>query len=206
MLLEFLPTNTTFHSSLGPWIARRRSSKIAAKYSEIGGKSPILDWTCKQGEKLVELLNSKRPESAPHKFYVGFRYARPLLDEALDRMSRYGCFSRSIYLHSSPFTNTRSFFSDGVQHAIAFSQYPHYSCSTTGSSLNQLAQMIQQSCDKSPVRNIKWSLIDRWPLNEGLIDSISDLIQLEMSKLPSSSKAVILFSAHSLPMTVSGSH
>lgn len=63
--------------------------------------------------------------------------------------------------------------------------------------------MVQESPDNSPVRNIKWTLIDRWPLNEGLIDSISDLIQLEMAKLPASCKAVILFSAHSLPMEVS---
>ena len=27
---------------------------------------------------------------------------------------------------------------DGVEHAIAFSQYPQYSCSTTGSSLNAI--------------------------------------------------------------------
>lgn len=29
-----------------------------------------------------------------------------------------------------------SFFSDGVQHAVLFSQYPQYSCSTSGSSFN----------------------------------------------------------------------
>lgn len=77
------------HSSIGPWIARRRTPKVAAKYAEIGGRSPILEWTRKQGEKLIHLLNTKRPESAPHAFYVGFRYAEPLLDEALDQMCRY---------------------------------------------------------------------------------------------------------------------
>lgn len=79
---------TLQNSSLGPMIARRRSPKVAAKYSEIGGKSPILDWTRKQGEKLIQLLNSRRPQSAPHKFYVGFRYANPLLNEALDQMTK----------------------------------------------------------------------------------------------------------------------
>lgn len=63
--------------------------------------------------------------------------------------------------------------------------------------------MIQDSESNSPVRNIRWTLIDRWPLNEGLVESISDSIQVEMAKLPAdSSKAVILFSAHSLPLKV----
>lgn len=30
------------------------------------------------------------------------------------------------------------FFSDGVQHTVLFSQYPQYSCSTSGSSFNAI--------------------------------------------------------------------
>jgi ferrochelatase len=75
-------------SKLGPWIAKRRAPKVAAKYAEIGGASPILEWTRKQGQLVVDLLNENRKQTAPHKFYVGFRYAHPLLEEALDQISR----------------------------------------------------------------------------------------------------------------------
>ena len=78
----------TIDSILGPWIAKRRAPKVRAKYAEIGGGSPILDWTRKQGSALVHLLNERRPESAPHQYYVGFRYAQPLLESALDQMKR----------------------------------------------------------------------------------------------------------------------
>merc|ERR1712203_150649 len=40
----------------------------------------IFDWTDKQGELLCRRLDELNPESAPHKHYVGFRYARPLTE------------------------------------------------------------------------------------------------------------------------------
>lgn len=53
--------------------------------------------------------------------------------------------------------------------------------------------------------SLSWSLIDRWPLNSGLVDAFHDLVQRELDKLPVEvvNKTVILFSAHSLPMQVS---
>lgn len=33
------------YSTLGPYIARRRTSEVQKKYAEIGGGSPILKWT-----------------------------------------------------------------------------------------------------------------------------------------------------------------
>ena len=35
-------------SKLGPLIAKRRTPSIIEKYNEIGGGSPIFDWTTKQ--------------------------------------------------------------------------------------------------------------------------------------------------------------
>lgn len=75
-------------SKIGPWIAKKRTGKVAAKYAEIGGGSPILEWTRKQGQLLVQALDQQRKESAPHAYYVAFRYAQPLLEEALDQIMR----------------------------------------------------------------------------------------------------------------------
>ena len=38
---------------------------------------------------MVELLDKMSPSTAPHKFYVGFRYANPLTEDSLDQMERY---------------------------------------------------------------------------------------------------------------------
>ena len=128
-------------SLLAPYIARRRTPKIEKQYTAIGGGSPILKWTKRQGEEMCELLDELNPESAPHKPYVAFRYAQPLTETMLDEMRR-----------------------DGVKRAVAFSQYPQYSCSTTGSSLNEL--YIQSAKEGG----IEWSVIDRWPTHPGLVD------------------------------------
>ena len=77
-----------FHSQLAPRIAKRRTPKIQKQYQKIGGGSPIKMWTEKQGQGMVEILDKISPETAPHKFYIGFRYADPLTEDALDQMER----------------------------------------------------------------------------------------------------------------------
>lgn len=137
-----------FQKRLAPLIAARRTPKIKKQYEEIGGGSPILRWTKLQGAEMCKLLDEIHPETAPHKTYVAFRYARPLTEEALDEMA-----------------------ADGVQKAIAFTQYPQYSCSTTGSNLNELyKEIVKRKENGAPEGNIDWSVIDRWPTHEGLIE------------------------------------
>ncbi|CAG5120164.1 unnamed protein product [Candidula unifasciata] len=163
---------------LAPVIAKRRTPRIQAQYAKIGGGSPIKRWTTLQGEGMVQILDKISPESAPHKFYIGFRYANPLTEDTIERMVQ-----------------------DGVQHAIAFTQYPQYSCSTTGSSLNAIFRHYNQ---KGNPGNMVWSVIDRWPTHHGLVRAFADNIRSEIKKFPEEDQddVVILFSAHSLPMKV----
>ena len=60
-------------------------------------------WTKKQGEKMVKILDEQSPETAPHKFYVGFRYAAPMTENAINLIER-----------------------EKPEHMIAFTQYPQY--------------------------------------------------------------------------------
>ncbi len=142
-----------FQSYLAPLIAKRRTPKIEQQYTAIGGGSPILRWTRLQGSALCQLLDELNPESAPHKPYVAFRYAEPLTETCLEEMQR-----------------------DGVKRAIAFTQYPQYSCSTTGSSLNEMMKV--STSKKAGIKGgvgwggngeVEWSVIDRWPTHEGLV-------------------------------------
>ncbi|XP_049757803.1 ferrochelatase, mitochondrial isoform X2 [Elephas maximus indicus] len=90
---------------------------------------------------------------------------------------------------------------DGLERAIAFTQYPQYSCSTTGSSLNAIYRYYN-GVGKKPT--MKWSTIDRWPTHPLLIQCFADHILKELDHFPleKRSEVVILFSAHSLPMSV----
>ncbi|XP_033929545.1 ferrochelatase, mitochondrial-like isoform X1 [Melopsittacus undulatus] len=157
-------------------LSRLRSARVQQQYQRIGGGSPIRHWTEVQGEAVVELLDRMCPESAPHKYYIGFRYAHPLTEEAIGAMEQ-----------------------DGIERAIAFSQYPQYSCSTTGSSLNAIYRYYR---DNGIQPRMKWSIIDRWPTHPLLLQCFSDHIQKELEQFPLDTRddVVILFSAHSLPM------
>lgn len=50
---------------------------------------------------------------------------------------------------------------DGVERAVAFSQFPQWSCTTSGSSMNELWRQLREMGLEDRFR---WSLIDRWPL------------------------------------------
>ena len=132
---------------LAPIIASRRTPSIEKQYTEIGGGSPILRWTKTQGQGMCELLDEMNPETAPHKPYVAFRYAEPLTETCLEEMK-----------------------ADGVSRAVAFSQYPQYSCSTTGSSLNELYMQTKRKGGWGGTGEVAWSVLDRWPTQPGLVD------------------------------------
>lgn len=165
-------------SLLGPFIARMRTRRVQENYRAIGGGSPILHWTETQGRGMVEWLDRISPESAPHQFYVAFRYVAPFSEDALRHMH-----------------------ADGVERAIAFTQYPHFSCSTTGSSLNELWRAAHRLGLASAFR---WSVIDRWPTHPGFIAAMTRSVQAGLAQFTGAERAktLILFSAHSLPMDV----
>lgn len=141
---------------------------------------------------MCKILDATNPESAPHKPYVAFRYADPLTEEMYQRL-----------------------FDDGFGQgrggrAVAFTQYPQYSCSTTGSSLNELWKWRNRlegkrgSGEVDPTGSIKWSVIDRWPTHMGLVEAFAQNIRAQLENYPPERRdqVVLLFSAHSLPMSV----
>ncbi|KAF7641887.1 hypothetical protein LDENG_00269270 [Lucifuga dentata] len=90
---------------------------------------------------------------------------------------------------------------DGVERAVAFTQYPQYSCSTTGSSLNAIYRFYSNRGERP---KMPWSVIDRWPTHPLLVECFAEHISNELLKFPEDKRddVVILFSAHSLPMAV----
>jgi protoporphyrin/coproporphyrin ferrochelatase len=51
---------------------------------------------------------------------------------------------------------------------------------------------------------IQWSVIDRWPTHPGLVEAFAQNIEAQLNTYPEDKrdKVVLLFSAHSLPMSV----
>ncbi|HEX7040721.1 MAG TPA: ferrochelatase [Trueperaceae bacterium] len=163
---------------LGPFIARRRVRSVQANYRDIGGGSPILDWTTKQGRGMCERLDRISPQTAPHRFYVAFRYAKPKSEDALAQMK-----------------------ADGVTRAVAFTQYPQFSCATTGSSLNELWRAARRLGMEG---DFAWSVIDRWFAHPRFVEAMTETVRAGLAGFAPEDLAdvLIVFSAHSLPMSV----
>ncbi len=164
--------------TLGGFIARRRAPRVRKLYAAIGGGSPILRHTEAQGRGMVERLDRISPATAPHRFYVAFRYAPPFAEDALRAMR-----------------------ADGVGRAVAFSQYPQWSCTTTGSSLNELWRAGARLGLEDA---FEWSIIDRWPVHPGFVRAVAETVREGLAEFPAEARdrVLLLFSAHSLPLSV----
>jgi len=155
----------------------RRHKAVEQKYEEIGG-SPITKWHELQAERLQTKLDEENPQTAPHKVYVNFRYTPPFAEETLQQMK-----------------------ADGVERAVAFPTYPQWSCTTSGSSMNELWRKMDSLNMQS---DFKWSVIDRWYDNDLYHQTMLQKMRECMEKFSEDQRenVVILFSAHSLPMKV----
>jgi protoporphyrin/coproporphyrin ferrochelatase len=167
-----------FQNTLGSFIARRRTPKVQTKYAEIGGGSPILSWTQRQADGMVHWLDTLSPSTGPHKAYIAFRYAEPLTETALRHM-----------------------YADGVTRAVAFTQYPQWSCSTTGASVNELWREQKRLGLSSA---FDWTLIDRWHTHPAFINALADSVRAGLEQFAPEARddVLLLFSAHSLPLSV----
>ena len=177
---------------LGPLISKRRTPKIQKQYAAIGGGSPIRKWSEYQCSEMCKILDKISPETAPHKPYVAFRYANPLTEHMYAQLLEDG------------FGNGKG------GRAVAFTQYPQYSCSTTGSSLNELWKWRNRlegpraTGEATATGSITWSVIDRWPTHPGLVEAFAQNIESKLAEYPEERRkdVVLIFSAHSLPMSV----
>ncbi len=95
---------------LAKLISSKRHPKIQEQYKQIGGKSPLKDFTLGQC-RLLEIELKKR---FPAKVYAAMRYWHPFTEEVLDELER-----------------------EGITKVILLPLYPQYSMATTESSVKE---------------------------------------------------------------------
>lgn len=148
------------------YIARKRAPKSIATYNRIGGGSPITRITLAQQQALQRAL-------AEHGEFVvttAMRYWHPSTEAALVQLK-----------NKRPDT------------LVALSLYPHYSCATSGSSLNELKRRLQQI----PVADDLVE-IGSWPDHPGYIACLAEKIKDGLARFETDEPELV-YSAHSLP-------
>ncbi|HTP64520.1 MAG TPA: ferrochelatase [Geobacteraceae bacterium] len=150
------------------FIARRRAPKSESFYKQIGGRSPIRELTELQARTLEKALG---PE---YRCFVAMRYWRPTTADALAAVKK-----------------------EGISRIIALSLYPHYSRTTTGSSMAELKRALMQAGTEFTV-----SCIDRFYDHPLYIKALAARIEEGLADFADRDMAHILFSVHSLPQSV----
>src|SRR6266567_2045037 len=136
------------------FIARRRAPKVEKYYERIGGKSPIRKLTEAQARALEERLG---PE---FRCFVAMRYWRPSTIEALAAIKK-----------------------EGISRIVALSLYPHYSRTTTGSSINELKRVLAEAGAQFEV-----SYIDRFYDHPLYISALAGRIEKDSPPSPSGTR------------------
>ena len=158
-------------------ISSRRAGKVRKHYAEIGGKSPIGEVTGRQARALEAELN----KLLPARVLVAMRYWHPLTDAAIRELRAFG-----------------------PEEIVLLPLYPQYSCTTTGSSLNEWQRQypLNQTAAIHTVREFHTE-----PL---YLDAVIERVEQGLDRFRRSnghaarapSDVHLLFSAHSVPASV----
>jgi len=150
------------------YIARKRAPKSMATYGRIGGGSPITRITRSQEQALQKKLS----DAGNFVVTTAMRYWHPTTRDALAVIQ-----------------------SRNVDRLVALSLYPHYSCATSGSSLNELKRQLFDEPHPFPLVEI-----DSWPDHPGYIDCLATKITQGLARF-GSEDVELVYSAHSLPVS-----
>ena len=157
---------------LAKLISRKRAPLVKTYYEKIGGGSPLLQITSSFAEKMQDQLKSRELSV---KSFTCMRYTQPRSHEVVKSIQQYK-----------------------PKLIVLFPLYPHYSKTTTGSSMHDFMQALNHSTflTRVPIELIEdWSTIPpyiNWWVSQ--IKSLYNSLPLEERET-----SVILFSAHGIP-------
>lgn len=145
--------------------------EIKERYTLIGGHSPLLELTRKQGEALEKAINQSLGNQETEVIaYLGMRHWCPRIVDAVDKMVQ-----------------------DGIDKAIALVMAPHSSRLSTGAYFARLDEALH-----SQKANISIEKIEHWYDQDGLIEAFTELAKEALGKF-FEDDVYVLFTAHSLP-------
>jgi protoporphyrin/coproporphyrin ferrochelatase len=153
---------------LAKLISSTRAKKVQHHYSVIGGGSPIRRFTEQQARALENKLVDSGLDA--HCF-VAMRYWHPFTAEAIQQLRDAQC-----------------------DEVVLLPLYPHYSSTTTGSSLNEWNRLVR---DDIPVH-----LVESFYKDETYLDALVEKVEEALARFAPEKKPELVFSAHSLPVSV----
>ncbi|MEW4215866.1 ferrochelatase [Bacillus thuringiensis] len=142
---------------------------LIGRYKAIGGISPLAKITKEQAHKLTDSMNNIFTE---YEFtcYLGLKHIAPFIEDAVEEMKR-----------------------DGIEQAISIVLAPHYSTFSI-KAYNDRAIRLSQEIGGPVIEPI-----EQWYDEPKFISYWADQIKETFTEIDNKEKAVVIFSAHSLP-------
>jgi len=165
------PGSFLVRKPLAKLISSTRHPKIQEQYKQIGGKSPLKEFTLGQCRLLEIELNKKFPA----KVYAAMRYWHPFTEEVLDELER-----------------------EGITKVILLPLYPQYSKATTLSSVKEWEKQLKLRGNTSIEWTLVEHYYDFPPYLDACIERINQ--GLDRFPADRRDQVDILFSAHGTPM------
>lgn len=166
---------------LGRLIAWRRTKPALENYMILGGKSPLLELTEEQGQALQAVLNGANggEDDAEYKSFVCMRYWHPMSDAAARAVKEWG-----------------------ADEAVLVPLYPHFSTTTTGSSLVDW----QGAARRAGLGDLPTKTLCCFHSDDGFAAATARLVReaydTARAELPEGAGLRVLFSAHGLPESI----
>lgn len=171
-IIDF-PLSFLFRKRLARLISSRRAGRVCEQYTEIGGKSPILDITRRQAKLLEDRLIAAGLDA---RVLLAMRYWKPFTETAVAELER-----------------------DPVSKIVLLPLYPHYSRSTTRSSFRE---WDRQTAGKRAIESAVIYRIESYYDFKPYLDAIIERINGGIERFPEDIRpdVNVLFSAHGTPM------
>jgi ferrochelatase len=166
-----LPLASLFRRPLARLIASRRTPKVQEYYRRIGGKSPIVKLTQRQAVALEGRLRAE----IDARVFIAMRYWHPLTEETVGQIA-----------------------GSGFRRIVLLPLYPHYSKTTTGSSINEWNRVARSQLPNDLKLDIVLDYCDHPEYIRSLVRNIS----IALNRLPTAERdrVVLVFSAHGTPV------
>ena len=164
---------------LAKLISTTRARKVQHHYSVIGGGSPIRRHTQAQARALECALHAAGIDA---RCFVAMRYWHPFTAEAVEQVKAAGC-----------------------DQLVLLPLYPHYSSTTTGSSLNEWARRWDgygRDGRTGVSAQVPVSVVKEFYRSATYLAALAEKVEAALSRFADPQDVRLVFSAHSLPVSV----
>jgi ferrochelatase len=166
-----LPLAFLFRKPLARLISSTRSAKVQEYYRRIGGRSPILKLTRRQ----ARALQNELCRTMDAHVVVAMRYWHPMTEAALNEVLRAE-----------------------IKRVILLPLYPHYSKTTTGSSVREWHRVAE----RRGIKDLESTLVKEYCEHPLYVAALVRNIRIALNRVPAGDlqRVHLVFSAHGTPV------